>query len=250
MGGDESYQLMAEAKRSIVAAALTGIAIARAVRQPLALDWLFVWKALAMLCIGATLLLKGLPEHHPFARLGVANHVTIARAVLVALLAGCIGEGASIPLQCTTLGVAAVAAALDALDGWSARRTNMTSSYGARFDMETDALLILVLSLLAWQFDKAGAWVLASGLLRYGFVTATLFIVWMQRPLLPSTRRKTIAAAQVTSLLIAIAPVVDSMTSRWLCAVTLAALAWSFLLDVTWLRRVFVSEVSVAAKVN
>ena len=39
----------------------------------------------------------------------------------------------------------------------------MASAFGARFDMETDALLLLVLAALAWQFDKAGAWVLASG---------------------------------------------------------------------------------------
>ena len=42
----------------------------------------------------------------------------------------------------------------------------MVSAFGARFDMETDALLILALSVLVWRHAKAGAWVLASGLLR------------------------------------------------------------------------------------
>ena len=34
------------------------------------------------------------------------------------------------------------------------------SSFGARFDMETDAAFILILSVLVWQHGKAGAWVL------------------------------------------------------------------------------------------
>ena len=42
----------------------------------------------------------------------------------------------------------------------------MTSGYGARFDMETDAAFILVLSILVWQHGKAGAWVLLCGLMR------------------------------------------------------------------------------------
>ena len=33
--------------------------------------------------------------------------------------------------------------------------------FGARFDMEIDALLILALSILAWRHGKAGAWVVA-----------------------------------------------------------------------------------------
>ena len=42
------------------------------------------------------------------------------------------------------LGLAALL--LDGLDGWWARRFGQTTTAGARFDMETDAALILVLS--------------------------------------------------------------------------------------------------------
>jgi phosphatidylglycerophosphate synthase len=38
--------------------------------------------------------------------------------------------------------------ALDGLDGWLARRFGLASAYGARFDMEVDGFLILVLALL------------------------------------------------------------------------------------------------------
>ena len=61
---------------------------------------------------------------------------------------------------------------LDGVDGWLARRHRIASAFGARFDMEIDALLILALSVLAWRHEKAGAWVVASGLLRYAFVAA------------------------------------------------------------------------------
>ena len=42
--------------------------------------------------------------------------------------------------------MATVALLLDAVDGQVARRTNTVSALGARFDMETDAFLVLVLS--------------------------------------------------------------------------------------------------------
>ena len=50
-----------------------------------------------------------------------------------------------------------------AFDGPAARRSGIASRFGARFDMETDALMILVLAVLAWRWDRAGAWVLLPG---------------------------------------------------------------------------------------
>ncbi|MEZ5583441.1 MAG: CDP-alcohol phosphatidyltransferase family protein [Candidatus Competibacteraceae bacterium] len=61
---------------------------------------------------------------------------------------------------------------LDGVDGWLARRSNTVSDFGARFDMETDALLIAVLALLVWRLDKVGVWILLAGALRYLFVAA------------------------------------------------------------------------------
>jgi phosphatidylglycerophosphate synthase len=155
----------------------------------------------------------------------------------VILLVGLIGMGAAPALQWAALCIAAVGSALDGVDGWAARRTQMSSAYGARFDMETDALLILVLTVLAWQFGKVGLWVLASGLMRYVFVAASLLFVWLRRPLPASRRRKTAAVVQTISLLVAVAPFVPPNISGSLCAGALAVLAWSFLLDIAWLRR-------------
>src|SRR5207344_2274781 len=100
---------------------------------------------------------------------------------------------------CAT-GLALAATALDGVDGWLARRTRMASAFGARFDMETDVFLVLALSVLAWQYGKAGAWVLLCGLMRYFFVAAGRLWPWLQGPLAPSFRGKTICVVQFVGL--------------------------------------------------
>lgn len=57
--------------------------------------------------------------------------------------------------------------ALDVVDGWLARRAGTTSSFGAHFDMEADAFLVIALDLELWTRGQLGAWVLVPGLLRY-----------------------------------------------------------------------------------
>jgi phosphatidylglycerophosphate synthase len=138
--------------------------------------------------------------------------------------------------------IASVAAALDGVDGWMARRTKTASAFGARFDMETDALLILVLSALVWKSGKTGAWVLASGLMRYAFVAAAAIWPWLHEPLEPSRRRQIICVAQVVALIAALLPSLGPAGASALAAVGLAALAWSFLVDILWLWRLRASR--------
>jgi phosphatidylglycerophosphate synthase len=135
------------------------------------------------------------------------------------------------------IGVVVLAAVLDGGDGWLARRTRLASAFGARYDMETDAALIFVLSILVWQHDKAGVWVLLCGLMRYGFVAAGWVLPWLAKPLRSTRRGKTVAIAQYIGLSVALAPVVPPGLSAIAAAVTLAALTWSFVLDVQWLRH-------------
>jgi len=97
--------------------------------------------------------------------------------------------------------------------------------------METDAVFILVLCLWAWHLDKAGAWVITGGLLRYAFVLAGALVPRLRRPLPESFRRKTIAALQMVALLIVICPFVPVSASALIAALALAALSASFLLD-------------------
>jgi phosphatidylglycerophosphate synthase len=172
---------------------------------------------------------------HPFPRFGPANVTTTVRALLTALIAGFIGEAASPANATFAVGLGVVAAALDRLDGWLARRTKMASAFGARYDMEVDALLIQVLAILVWQHQKAGAWILASGLLRYVFVAAGWVWDWMRSPLFPSVRRKAICAIQTMALLVSLWPPVTLQASVVVAAAGLGVLFYSFLTDTIWL---------------
>src|SRR5689334_8429258 len=98
-------------------------------------------------------------QNHPFPTFGPANTVTTLRAALVSVAAGLIGEPGVTSVAWTAAAAGLAATLLDGVDGWLARRTRMASEFGARFDVEVDALLIQVLAILAWRFDKAGVWV-------------------------------------------------------------------------------------------
>jgi phosphatidylglycerophosphate synthase len=164
----------------------------------------------------------------------VANLVTAFRALLVVVVAALnVGE----PRPLASVYVASLATLLDGVDGWVARRTKTESAFGARFDVEVDALLIMVLAILVWRDGKAGAWVLASGLLRYLFVAAGWILPWMNNPLAPTRRAKVICVVQIGGLLIALLPMVPPPVSSAIAAIALAALVYSFAVDVGRLRR-------------
>jgi phosphatidylglycerophosphate synthase len=229
------YGLLRNSLACILPAGLAVGVIAQLCAIDLGLDTAYLAKAVAVFAAGAAVVLIGLPRHHPFASFGAANQVTLARGVLVALLAGLIGERSDTGAADLAVALATTVAVLDGVDGWLARRTRMASTFGARFDMEMDAALIMVLAVLAWFFGKAGVWVLACGLLRYAFVGASVLLPWLRNPLPPSERRRAIAVVQMVALIVALAPVAPVALSAPVAAIGLAALSLSFLLDIVWL---------------
>jgi phosphatidylglycerophosphate synthase len=227
----EHRPLLRSALAAILAPTLAAVTAAVWAARPLALSAGFPTHLLALLGAGALLILYGLPAHGPHHRFGPANQMTVARGALVAFLAALLLESVDIRLQYVALGTAIVAAVMDAVDGRLARRTRMVSAFGARFDMETDAVFILVLCLWSWHLDKAGAWVITGGLLRYAFVLAGALVPRLRGPLPESFRRKTIAVLQMVALLIVICPFVPVPVSSPVAALALAALSISFLVD-------------------
>lgn len=172
--------------------------------------------------------------HHPIGRLGTANGVTLLRAAGASLLAAI--ALAPEPMSSWALVAAtALLLGLDGLDGALARRQRLASGFGARFDMEVDALTILALSGLAFGLGKAGPWILAIGLMRYGFVLAGWLWPALARPLPPSRRRKAICVLQFILLTLLLAPPVVPSLSTALAAIGLAALTTSFAIDLAWL---------------
>ena len=166
-------------------------------------------------------------------RLGPADWVTLARATLVAGVAALVADSFGRPAPVALLvSLAAVALALDGVDGWVARRTR-TGALGARFDGEVDALLILVLSVFV--APSSGAWVLAIGAARYAFLAAGWPLPWMRATLPPRWWRKVVTATQGIVLAIAAADVLPRALTAAALLVALALLAESFGRDVLWL---------------
>ena len=165
--------------------------------------------------------------------LGPANRVTLARATLIggvtALAVPRLGERA--PVVFVVL--AAVALILDTVDGRVARRTGTSSELGARFDIEADAFLVLVLSVFVAA--TLGHWVLAIGCMRYLFVAAAWVAPWLRAPLFPSLARKYVGVLQGIALLVVSAGVLPRGAAFALVALALVLLVWSFGRDTVWL---------------
>ena len=218
-----------------VAAALGGLGVV----SVFAAAWLGLpgragWAAAGVLLAVAALALSRWPDLRT--TLGPANRVTLGRAVLVAMVAGALVVPAWVQQHALWVAlVAGVALALDGVDGWVARRCRCASAFGARFDMELDAFLILVLCVHLLSMGKAGHWVLAIGAMRYAFVAAMRVWPWLDAPLPERGRRKLVCVWQVASLLLCLLPQVDARIAAPLLALALVLLAGSFAVDVRWL---------------
>ncbi|HEY2277784.1 MAG TPA: CDP-alcohol phosphatidyltransferase family protein, partial [Streptosporangiaceae bacterium] len=165
-----------------------------------------------------------------------ADWITLTRMMLIAGVTGLVAESFNRPVPVTALvTLAAVALALDAVDGQVARRTGTATPLGARFDGETDAFLILVLSVYVSQ--DYGAWVLAIGAARYVFLLAGWLVPWLRAPLAPRFWRKVVAAVQGIALTVAASGVTSRVVGMIAVAVALLLLAESFGHDVFWLYR-------------
>ncbi|GAA5190553.1 hypothetical protein GCM10023322_45970 [Rugosimonospora acidiphila] len=168
--------------------------------------------------------------------LGPADKVTLTRATLVggvaALTVDSFHRHVPVPLL---VGLASVALLLDAVDGPVARRSGTVSALGARFDMEVDAFLILVLSVYATRL--IGAWTLVIGAMRYAFLAAGWALPWLRGSLPFRYWRKVVAATQGIVLVFASADLVPRPLSVAVVAAALALLAESFGRDVWWLWR-------------
>jgi phosphatidylglycerophosphate synthase len=167
--------------------------------------------------------------------LGPAGLVTSTRAVLVGGVTALVtdrlwgGDGLTVPLVV----LATAALVLDAVDGPVARRTGTVSALGARFDVEVDSVLVLVLSVyVAVLLDP---WVVVIGALRYAFVAAGWTAPWLRSPLPTSFSAKTVAALQGIVLVVATADVLPRSLAAALAGGALALLVWSFTRSVMWL---------------
>ena len=173
----------------------------------------------------------------PWPGLGAANRVTVGRAALVLSLAALVfhAQALSGAGLWWIIGMATVALSLDGVDGLVARRTGTGTAFGARFDMELDSFLMLVLAALVWRSGRLDAWILLLAAPRYLFVAAGRLLPWLRAPLPQRLRRKAGCVAQGVALVVCLAPVVPVPLAAAAAAVTLLLLSGSFAVDIRWL---------------
>jgi len=210
---------------------------------------------LAYLVVSTVLLTVGL-RRRGADRFGPANAVTATRSMLVGLVTALTVaalEGAAGPMRPeapldapaasggamgTTVLFAtlvACALALDGVDGYVARRTASESELGARFDMEVDAFLLLVLCV--YDVRYVGWWVLSIGLMRYAFVVAGALLPWMRHTLPPRYWRKVVTAVCGIALTVVAAQVLAPPANLAVALAALLLMLESFGRDVAWLVR-------------
>ncbi|MEM1360640.1 MAG: CDP-alcohol phosphatidyltransferase family protein [Pseudomonadota bacterium] len=203
---------------------------------------LYLYPAVGVALVATTFLLiaaiviGGVVRSYPHSRFGLCNAVTSIRAGMVCILAGALASPSTLSTHPTALiGISGIVLIMDGFDGWLARRSRLTSSFGARFDVETDALISAILAMLCFSTSAAGPAVLILGFTHYAFQAARCIWPKLNAPLPDSSYRKTICVVQVLVLIYALVPGAVGVNA----VVTLAAVAvlGSFASDVRWLVR-------------
>ena len=158
-----------------------------------------------------------------------ADRVTLARAGLASVLWVLILLAAFDQVSARSWWLVAIAAPtllLDAVDGAVARRTGTASEAGARFDMELDAGVVLVLSVGAAL--TLGPWVLVIGALRYVYAITGRLAPWLETTLPRSQFRRVVAGIQGAALTVAMTPPVSEPLATAVVGAALALLLVSF----------------------
>jgi phosphatidylglycerophosphate synthase len=208
------------------------------------LGWQLSWlsASTAAFCF---LVLAALIARHSRARsFGVADVVTLSRGLGVCFLAGlalqALADGLPPHGVLIMIIMGTLCLMLDGVDGLVARARGEASAFGARFDVETDAAMLIVLSVAVAALGIAGWWVLAIGAIRYGYVAMSLVVPALRTPLPYRYSAKVIAVVQAVALLAALTFKL-SHGEHWLSITfllaALASLFWSFGRSVIWQLR-------------
>ncbi len=146
----------------------------------LAASWPLAFAALTSF---AWLLLSKRGHHCARGGFGIANGITSLRLVLTLALMLAASAAPGWLLATTVVSIIV----LDGIDGHIARRRGEATPFGAHFDVEVDAMMVMALSCVLLLRDLAGAWVLLAGLWRYIYL-ATVHVIVPPNPERSRTR--------------------------------------------------------------
>lgn len=167
--------------------------------------------------------------------LRIADLVTLLRGLGVCFLAGlslqALAGGLTATGVLTMIIMSTLCLTLDGLDGKLARARGEATAFGARFDMETDAAMLAVLSIAVAALGIAGWWVLAIGAMRYGYIAVSMVLPTLPPELPARYSAKIVAVVQAVALITALTFGLTH-SQQWLpttfLLVALALLCWSF----------------------
>lgn len=174
-----------------------------------------------------------------FATLGVANRITLIRGLFIAATAGFLVIVSTEPpawLLYVPAALYTLAAVMDAVDGYVARRQQQTTQLGKELDTELDAFGLLIAPLLAVLTGKLAVSYLLVSIAYYLFQWGTR---WRQRrgrpvyPLPPSQVRRYLAGLQMALVAIALWPPLPADITRLLGIALMMPLLLGFVRD--WL---------------
>lgn len=176
-------------------------------------------------------------------RFGAANGVTLARFVgccwIAALTAEAALRGLADADRLLLIGLASVCLILDGVDGRVARARGEVSAFGAHFDEETDALLLLCLSVTVPVLGVAGWWALLLSALRYGYLALSWAMPVLRIPLAVTLAGKVVAVIAAVTLIAALAVdlIWPGRPATVILLFGLACLVWSFARSIIWQVR-------------
>jgi phosphatidylglycerophosphate synthase len=215
--------------------AVAGIALLAMAHVVIGLSPLGWAAGVVYLAVSSTLLTVGLTRRGA-SHFGPGNAATATRSTLVGVVTALTVTSLTQPVAASLVICLVVPALLlDAVDGWLARRTGTASELGARFDMEVDAFLLLVLG--AYDVAAIGWWALAIGLMRYVYVAVGWALPWLRAKVPFRYWRKVVTAVCGIALALAASGWVPAPVSIVAVGIGLALLIESFGRDVIWLAR-------------
>lgn len=217
---------------TVLGSAFTCMLIAAAVDAPVQLRYAAACVGVLVPAVAALSVMRRSPRVSTS-----ADRITLLRAVLAGACASIVvlSLGEALPLRSWALfafGLPAVL--LDAVDGRVARRSSSATPEGARLDMETDAAVLLILSIPLSL--GLGPWVLAIGAMRYVFLAASWWRAALRHPLKFSQFRRVVAGIQGVVLVACVIPVLPRPIALVATSAALVLLVLSFAKDVVTLE--------------
>lgn len=176
-------------------------------------------------------------QHTLYETLGVANYLSVVRGGLIATTSGFLLQPPATEVAAWIPGVIyTVAAILDRIDGFVARRSNRTSLLGSKLDTTYDALGLLIAPLLALNYGKVH-WSFLLVSVAYYFFCWGLY--WRRThnlpvyPLLPSQLRRTLAGFQMGCVALLLLPCFHPSFTTTVALVFMLPILLGFVID--WL---------------